>query len=193
MKHFSVCYGLFAIILWFLSFASLAKSELIWQQPVSALKDNNCAFLSSAKCLTRVSHFPAANRASSVELSSQGGDGNPCPCTSSALRCHQIRGFPFCLTPAFALPLAPQSQRGFCPWDTERWAGPMGFCDTPQVQGEQRMLRVRQSSQAFLGRFGPCLAAASCSQCHLRCPQALSPALSPGWLCSLWPHSPVHP
>lgn len=87
-----MCYGLFAIILWLLSLAPLAKSELTWQQPskpaqglVSALKDNNSAFSSSAKCLAQVSqaHFPAANGASSADHSSQGGGRRVSPSHSA--------------------------------------------------------------------------------------------------------------
>lgn len=92
---------------------------------VSALKDNNCAFLSGAKCLTLVSqaHFPAANRASSAELSSQGGGRRLSP-SHAALARPQRSGltestdFPSA-SQRSALPLAPQSQRGFCPWDME--------------------------------------------------------------------------
>lgn len=95
------------------------------QGSVSALKDNNCAFLSGAKCLTLVSqaHFPAANRASSAELSSQGGGRRLSP-SHSALAHPQRSGltesmdFPS-TSQRSALPLAPRSQRGFCPWHME--------------------------------------------------------------------------
>lgn len=179
MLYLSVSYGLFAVI-----FASLAKSELTWQQPskpaqglVSALKDNTCAFLGSARCLTQLSHFPAANRAS------QGGGRNILHCTSSALRSHQSMDFPLHhtrLCPSFG-PREPTGVLSFGHGALGRSNRISWHSASARGAGD-----VRLSSLGFLCRFGVCLAAASHSQCHPGCVTQAVPRLA---LLSVAPRS----